>query len=128
MNKLQKTHFMMRVDDTLGVFSTHGIAGLTGGLLVGILANPNMLEYIGTDKEAPGVSVTGLLYGDTGNQLLLQLAGAAFIIVYNAIATFIILKVISIFVPLRMDEAKLAVGDDAVHGETAYAITVEPAE
>src|SRR6266702_807609 len=125
MNKLQKTRFMMKVDDTLGVFSTHGIAGLTGGLLVGILANPDMLQYIGTDKEAPGVSITGLLHGDTGNQLLLQLYGAAFIIVYNAIATFIILKVISIFVPLRMSEAQLAVGDDAVHGETAYAITVQ---
>src|SRR6202035_4084547 len=124
MNKLQKTNFMMKVDDTLGVFSTHGIAGLTGGPLVGVLANPDMLEYIGTEKEAPGVSVTGLLYGDTGNQLLLQLEGAAFIIVYNAIATFIILKVISIFVPLRMSDAQLAVGDDAVHGETAYAITV----
>ena len=81
--------------------------------------------YIGTDKEAPGVSVTGLLYGDTGNQLLMQVDGAAFIIVYNAIATFIILKVISIFVPLRMDEATLKVGDDAVHGETAYAIGTE---
>ena len=124
MNKLQRTRFMMKVDDTLGVFSTHGIAGLTGGLLVGILACPDMLMYIGTDKEAPGVNVTGLLYGDPGTQLMLQLGGAAFIIVYNAIATFIILKVISIFVPLRMDEAQLAVGDDAVHGETAYAITV----
>ena len=125
MNKFQKTRFMMKVDDTLGVFSTHGIAGLTGGLLVGILANPDMLEYIGTDKEAPGVSVTGLLYGDTGTQLLAQIEAAAFIIVYNAIATFIILKVISIFVPLRMDEATLLVGDDAVHGETAYAIGVD---
>src|SRR3984893_10310906 len=125
MNKLQRAGFMRRVDDTLGVFSTHGIAGLCGGLLVGVLANPDMLEYIGTDKEAPGVSVTGLLYGDTGNQLLLQLEGALFIIIYNAIATFIILKVISIFVPLRMDEATLLVGDDAVHGETAYAIGIE---
>src|SRR5215471_7049590 len=106
MNKLQRSGFMRRVDDTLGVFSTHGIAGLTGGLLVGVLANPDMLEYIGTEKDAPGVSVTGLLYGDPGTQLLLQLAGAAFIIVYNAIATFIILKVISIFVPLRMEEAQ----------------------
>src|SRR5215467_8277226 len=124
MNKLQKAGFMRKVDDTLGVFSTHGVAGLTGGLLVGVLACPDMLEYIGADKDAPGVSVTGLLYGDTGNQLLLQLAGAAFIIVFNAIATFVILKVISIFVPLRMADAQLAVGDDAVHGETAYAITV----
>jgi ammonium transporter, Amt family len=122
MNKLQKTSFMMKVDDTLSVFSTHGIAGLSGGLLVGILADPAMLEYIGTEKDAPGVSVTGLLYGDSGHQLLLQLYAALFIIAYNAIMTFIILKVISIFVPLRMSEAQLRVGDDAVHGETAYAL------
>ena len=126
MNKLQKTRLMMKVDDTLSVFSTHGVAGLTGGLLVGILANPDMLMYIGTDKDAPGVSITGLLYGDHSlSQLWLQVAGAAFIIVYNAIATYIILKVIGLFVPLRMDEATLQVGDDAVHGETAYAIGIE---
>jgi ammonium transporter, Amt family len=125
MNKLQKTRLMMKVDDTLSVFSTHGVAGLTGGLLVGLIANPAMLLYIGTDKEAPGVSVTGLFYGDPGHQLLLQAEAAAFIIVYNAIATYIILKVISFIVPLRMDEATLKVGDDAVHGETAYAIGVE---
>src|SRR3984893_7577752 len=124
MNKLQKTSFMMKVDDTLSVFSTHGVAGPTGGFVTGIFANPNMLMYIGTDKEAPGVNVTGLLYGNPG-QLLLQVEGAAFIIVYNLIATYIILKVISFFVPLRMDEATLKVGDDAVHGETAYAIGAE---
>ncbi len=124
MNKLQKTRLISKVDDTLSVASTHGVAGLMGGLLVGILANPGMLQYIGTDKEAPGVSVTGWLYGNAG-QLLLQVEGAAFIIVFNAIATFIILKVIGLIVPLRMDEATLKVGDDAVHGETAYAIGVE---
>jgi Amt family ammonium transporter len=83
-----------------------------------------MLEYIGTDTDAPGVNITGWLYGNPG-QLLLQAEAAAFIIVYNAIATLIILKVISIFVSLRMDEATLKVGDDAVHGETAYAIGAE---
>jgi ammonium transporter, Amt family len=124
MNKLQKAKFMMKVDDTLSVLSTHGIAGLTGGVLTGVFANPDMLLYIGTDKEAPGVNVTGLLYGNAA-QVLTQVEGAAFIIVYNAIATFIILKVISFIVPLRMDEATLKVGDDAVHGETAYAIGVE---
>jgi len=124
MNKLQKTSFMMKVDDTLSVFSTHGVAGLTGGMMVGLLANPDMLMYIGTDKDAPGVSITGLLYGNA-SQLWIQALGAAFIIVYNAIATFIILKVIGLIVPLRMDEATLKVGDDAVHGETAYAIGAE---
>src|SRR5579863_141308 len=124
MNKLQKMPFMMKVDDTLSVFSTHGVAGLTGGLLVGLLANPAMIEYVGTDKDAPGVSISGWFYGNP-HQLLLQFYGAAFIIAYNAIATFIILKVISFFVPLRMDETALKVGDDAVHGETAYAIGAE---
>jgi Amt family ammonium transporter len=124
MNKFQKLGFMQKVDDTLSVFSTHGVAGLTGGLLTGLLANPGMIEYIGTGKDAPGVSVTGLLYGNP-HQFLLQIYGAAFIIVLNAIATFIILKVIGLIVPLRMDEATLKVGDDAVHGETAYAIGVE---
>ena len=124
MNVLQKKWLNRVVDDTLSVFSTHGVAGLTGGLLVGILASPAMLQYIGTDKEAPGVNVTGLIYGNP-HQLLLQIYGAAFIIVFNAIMTAIILGVISIFVPLRMDEATLRVGDDAVHGETAYAIGVE---
>src|SRR5580692_2537986 len=124
MNKFQKLGFMQKVDDTLGVFSTHGVAGLCGGLMVGIVANPAMLQYIGTDKDAPGVNITGWLYGNP-TQLLLQAEAAAFIIVYNVILTFIILKVISIFVSLRMDEATLKVGDDAVHGETAYAIGVE---
>jgi ammonium transporter, Amt family len=121
MNKLQKTKLMMKVDDTLSVFSTHGVAGLTGGLLTGVLANPNMLMYIGTEKDAPGVSATGLLYGNA-QQLLLQAEAAAFIIVFNAIATFIILRAIGLFVPLRMSDKVLQVGDDAVHGETAYAM------
>jgi ammonium transporter, Amt family len=124
MNKFQKLGFMQKVDDVLGVFSTHGVAAICGGLLTGVLANPAMLEYIGTDKDAPGVSITGWLYGNP-SQLLLQAEGAAFIIVYNVIATFIILKVISFIVPLRMDEATVKVGDDAVHGETAYAIGTE---
>ena len=74
---------MMRVDNTLGVSSTYGIATLCGGLLGSILAKLDMVVCVGTDKEAPGVSITGLLYGDTGNQLLSQLLVAAFIIVHN---------------------------------------------
>jgi Amt family ammonium transporter len=101
------------------VLSTHGVAGLMGGLLTGILANPDMIEYIGTEKDAPGVSGTGWFYGSF-HQFMLQVYAAAFIIVLNVIATYVILKVISIFVSLRMDEATLRVGDDAVHGETAY--------
>ena len=66
---------------------------------------------------ASGARARSRLDGNA-QQLVLQAEGAAFIIVYNVIATFIILKVIGFIVPLRMD-------DDAVHGETAYAIGTE---
>jgi Amt family ammonium transporter len=120
MNKIQASKLFQKVDDTLGVLSTHGVAGLLGGLLVGVLANPAMLEYIGTDKDAPGVSVSGWIYSGVPKQFLLQLEAAIFIIVFNAVMTFVLLKIIGLFVKLRMPEAKLEIGDDAVHGETAY--------
>ncbi len=126
MNKLGKTAWMSKVDDTLGVIHTHGAAAIVGGLLTGILADPAMLEYIGTAKDAPGVNVTGLIYGNP-HQLVLQIYGALFIIGFNIVGTFIILKIVSLFVPLRMDDRTLAVGDDAVHGEEAYAIFADHA-
>jgi ammonium transporter, Amt family len=117
MNVFAKWGFMRKVDDTLGVFHTHGVAAVVGGLLTGVLADPKMLEYVGTDKDAPGVSVTGGLH-----QLTLQIYGAAFIIVLNLIGTYVILKIISFITPLRMPDAMLRIGDDAVHGEEAYAL------
>jgi Amt family ammonium transporter len=119
MNVLAKTTLISKVDDTLGVLSTHGVAGLMGGLLTGVLADPNMLVYLGTGSNAPGASTTGWYYGNF-KQFLLQAEAAAFIIVYNAIATFVILKVMSFFVSLRMVDATLQAGDNAVHGEEAY--------
>ena len=44
-NYLSKVRPFSKVDDALGVVYTHGFAGLTGGLLVGILADPHMIEY-----------------------------------------------------------------------------------
>ena len=109
---------MNKVDDTLSVFSTHGVAGLMGGLLTGVLANPDMLLYIGTNKDAPGINATGWYYGNF-TQLKHQAIAALFIIVLNAAVTFVILKIIGMFVPLRMDEKSLLIGDLAVHGEVA---------
>jgi len=94
------------------------VAGLMGGLLTGVLANPDMLLYIGTDKDAPGINATGWYYGNF-TQLKYQVIAALFIIVLNAVATFVILKIIGMFVPLRMDEKSLQIGDMAVHGEEA---------
>ncbi len=114
-----KTALFRRVDDTLGVIHTHGVAALVGGIGVGVLADPQMIEYYGTAKDA--FSVTGWWYGNF-HQVVLQLYGAAFIIVWNVIATYILLKIIGLFVSLRFDEETLLIGDDAIHGEEAYAI------
>lgn len=119
-NKLGKMAFMRKVDDTLGVIHTHGVAALVGGIGTGILANPHMIEYMATGKDT-AVNVTGWLYGNF-HQVILQIYGAAFIIVINVIGTFILLKLIGLVVPLRMDEEMLKMGDEAAHGEEAYAI------
>jgi Amt family ammonium transporter len=109
-----------KVDDALGVVYTHGIAGLFGGLLVGLLADPNMIEYLGLGKTS-SVSGAGLFYGHP-KQLLTQFLAALTIIVWDALVTFVILMVIKhVFrMKLRMDDATLEVGDVAIHGEEAY--------
>ncbi len=117
-NKLSKVWIFKKVDDALGVVYTHGIAGLAGGLLVGIFADPHIIEYLGA-KSSGNVAGTGLLYGHPG-QLAIQAGAALTIIVWDALVTFILLKVISIFVPLRMSTEELEQGDLAVHDEEVY--------
>jgi Amt family ammonium transporter len=107
-----------KVDDALGVVYTHGIAGLFGGLLTGLLADPNMIEYLGLGKN-PSFSGTGLFYGHP-HQLLVQFEAAVTIIVWDAAVTFVLLKVIGLFVKLRIPDEDLEIGDIAVHGEEAY--------
>ena len=107
-----------KVDDALGVVYTHGFAGLIGGLLVGLLADPGMIVYLGLGK-APNVTTAGLFYGHP-KQLLTQALAALTVIVWDALVTYAILRVIKFFTPLRMPEAELLVGDLAVHGEVAY--------
>jgi ammonium transporter, Amt family len=109
-----------KVDDALGVVYTHGLAGLIGGLMVGLLADPHMIVYLGLGKS-PNVSAAGLLYGHP-RQLLIQAGAAATVIVWDALVTFVLLKAIGVFMKLRMSEAELEVGDLAAHGEEAYPV------
>jgi ammonium transporter, Amt family len=107
-----------KVDDALGVVYTHGIAGLFGGLLVGLLADPKMIEYIGLGKN-PSISGTGLFYGHP-KQLAIQAGAALTIIIWDSAVTFVLLKGIGLFVKLRIPDEDLEIGDIAVHGEEAY--------
>jgi Amt family ammonium transporter len=108
------------VDDTLGVIFTHGIAGLCGGLLVGLLADPALVEYIGVGGAANLPGKEGLLLGGGWTLLRWQAETAAWVIAYTAVATFIILKVIGIFIPLRLSDEELEIGDHAIHGNEVY--------
>ena len=109
------------VDDTLGVIFTHGIAGLCGGLLVGLLADPAIVEYPANGAAAPALpGLAGLFMGGGWTLLRWQAEAAVWVICYTAVMTFIILKVVGIFVPLRLTDQELEIGDHAIHGNEVY--------
>jgi Amt family ammonium transporter len=109
---------MRHVDDAMGVVYTHGLAGLCGGLLVGIFADPSVVVYPKTTTGAP-FAAAGWLYGNA-HLFWVQLLAALTIIVWDAVVTFVILKVMGLFSSLRMPDEELMVGDLAIHGEEAY--------
>jgi ammonium transporter, Amt family len=113
-----------RIDDTLGVMHTHLVPGAVGGLMVGLLADPNVVIYPGSGSTA-AVAATGLLFGNP-RQFLAQIIGLAFVLVWDGVLTFVLLKLISLVVPLRLSDRQLEVGDEAVHGDAAYELMPVP--
>ncbi len=101
----------LKVDDSLDVFACHGVGGVLGSVATGIFATVAV--------NATGAN--GLIYG--GMSLFVsQLAGVAVVGVYSFFGTFIILKVINVFSPLRVTPEEERKGLDLVeHGEEAYA-------
>jgi len=126
-NYLVKVPPFNRIDDTLGVMHTHLVAGAVGGLMVGLLADPNVILYPGTGKTA-AVSAAGLFFGNP-KQFVAQIIALVFILVWDGVLTFVLLKLISLVIPLRLTDKQLEVGDEAVHGDAAYELMpVPPAE
>lgn len=92
-------------DDSLDVFGVHGIGGLTGTLLGGVFAT----SAIG--------GTAGLLEGHP-QQFLIQFYGVAVTFVWSAGLSFILLKLVGLFVPLRVSrEQELEGLDISQHGE-----------
>ncbi|WP_406814376.1 ammonium transporter [Mycobacterium sp. M23085] len=118
-NWLGTTRLFQKVDDTLGVFHTHGVAGLAGGLLVGVLADPHIVEYLG-GSAGQDVTFAGWLYGHHPKQILIQAGAAGTVIVWDALVTFVILKVLGLFMKLRLPDEVLETGDLGAHDEEAY--------
>ncbi len=116
---LSRAPMFRSVDDTLGVIYTHGIAGLVGGLMVGVLADPAIVEYPGIHGTASLPGVAGVING-SWTLLRWQAETGLFVIVFNAIATFIILKLVGLVIPLRLSDEELEIGDHAIHGNEVY--------
>jgi Amt family ammonium transporter len=113
MNYVSRMRPFRNVDDTLGVIYTHGFAGLTGGLLVGVFADPHMGPF-----DAISYS-TGLIHG-SATLLKWQFFAAAWVIVWSGAITFILLKLVGVFIPLRMSTENMEIGDVAEHGHEVY--------
>src|SRR3984885_12216571 len=64
INYLSRVRPFRNVDDTLGVIYTHGIAGLAGGLMTGIFADPLMRVYTGAHGKGIGFSAGGAIHGN----------------------------------------------------------------
>ena len=97
------------LDDSLDVVAAHGVGGTVGALLTGVFAQ----------KALNGIA-DGALFGNPG-QLVTQATAVLAAIVYSGVVSFILLKLISLALPLRATEADEAQGlDISAHGEEAY--------
>ena len=97
------------LDDSLDVVAAHGIGGTVGALLTGVFAQ----------KSLNGLA-DGLLFGNPA-QLGIQALAVTAAIVYSGVASFLLLKLISLVLPLRADASDETSGlDVTLHGEEAY--------
>lgn len=94
-------------DDSLDAFGVHGVGGIVGALLTGVFAAP----ALGGFGEVDNIAL----------QLWIQFKGVLFTVVYTAIVTFVILKVIDVVMGLRVSEEEETIGLDlSLHNERGY--------
>jgi Amt family ammonium transporter len=94
-------------DDSLDAFGVHAVGGIIGALLTGVFAAPSLGGF-GTVE-------------DIGAQLWIQTQGVLFTVIYTAVATFIILKIVDVIVGLRVSDEDESVGLDlSQHNERGY--------
>jgi Amt family ammonium transporter len=98
-----------RLDDSLDVFASHGVGGITGALLTGVFA----------EKAWNGVA-DGLLFGNPA-QLGIQALAVLAAVLYSGLGTFLLLRLTGALLPLRASPKEEGLGlDVSQHGEEAY--------
>jgi Amt family ammonium transporter len=107
---------VLKVDDPVGAVAVHGCNGLWGGLALGIFADGTYGKgFNGVDH-----AVRGLLFGGA-DQFLAQVIGVITCVVFNLIGSYILFKLISKIIPMRVTAQEEEMGLDlAEMGISAY--------
>jgi len=104
---------VLKIDDSLDVFPVHGVGGILGTLLAGVFSSTGLGVFSGYGF-ADGI--TGM-----GGQFYVQLVGVLATIVFTAVVTFAILKVVDAMLGLRVSEEQEVEGlDIRLHEERGY--------
>lgn len=99
----------LKYDDSLDAFGVHGVGGIVGSLMVGVLATPNVQS-----------AYSGLLQGNT-HQFLMQLLAVSVTIVFSAVVTVGLFKLVEKTVGIRVSDEHESIGLDlSQHNEMAY--------
>ena len=110
--QLVKSYF--KIDDSLDVFPVHGVGGILGIIMLALVGNPD--GFLGSG--AAGISEEGAVA-----QLMLQLEGVFVISLWTIIATYLILRTISMFTEIRVsDEGEEEGLDIFEHNEQGYSL------
>ena len=105
----------IKIDDSLDVFPVHGVGGIVGTFLAGILVSGDLGIFSGN----------GLAEGATiGSQVIVQIIGILSVAAYTAILTFIILKVVgAVTSGIRVTQEEEQMGLDITdHDERGYSL------
>jgi ammonium transporter, Amt family len=94
-------------DDSLDAFGVHGVGGTVGAILTGVLA----VSWVG------GEGKSGLIDGNP-HQVIVQLYAIAVVVIYDAVVSLILLKLVDLVIGLRPSAEVEREGLDlALHGE-----------
>jgi ammonium transporter, Amt family len=101
----------LRIDDSLDVFPVHGVGGIIGTLFAGVF----VADQFGGSGLADGMTI--------GSQMMVQIIGVLAVAAWTAVVTYGILKVVGMFISLRVSEEQETEGLDLVsHDEVGYSI------
>jgi Amt family ammonium transporter len=114
---------MLGYDDSLDAFGVHGVGGLIGAILTGVFAKMSVSNSEGgfaSVLQADPNATLGLLEGNAA-AVWIQVQGVLYTMVWCAVATFVLLKVVDVVMGLRVEEDVERDGLDlALHGESIH--------